>query len=123
MTSPIAASSSLAAAPVARDRLAEASQDDLLGDRLELEVAAGGQEREAVLDLALEVASRAAEQRPEATIEAELLAVVADEVEHRADLPLGFAQSTTELLDEEHRAVGRPQKQERVDVAHVDRPR
>ena len=84
-------------------------------------MAARRQEREVVLDLALDVAPAAAEQRAEAPIEAELAAMVADEVEHGAErLSAGASQPAPELLQEEGRALGWTQQQQRVDVRDVD---
>ena len=88
---------------------------------VELHVAAGGQEGEALLDLLAEVLAGAAEQRAETAVEPELLAVVAHEVEDRAQrLARRPAQSSAELLQEEHRAVGGAQQQQRVDHGDVD---
>ena len=79
------------------------------------------QEREVIRDLTLDVAPAAAEQRAEASIEAELSAMVADEVEHGAErLPAGPSQAAAELLQEEGRALGRAQEQQGVDVRDVD---
>ena len=66
-------------------------------------------------------AAAAAEQRAEAPVEAELAAVAPDEVEHRADgLALAQPQAASELLQEQRRAVGRPQHEQGVDGGHVD---
>jgi hypothetical protein len=62
-----------------------------------------------------------AQQRAEATVVAELLAVLPDEVEHRADaLAFALPQAAAELLEEEQRAVGGPEHEERVHGRHVD---
>ena len=46
---------------------------------------------------------------------------LADEVEHRqARLVLGPAAATAELLEEDRRALGRPQEEDRVDLGDVD---
>ena len=51
----------------------------------------------------------------------ETLAVVAHEVEHRAHrFPWRPAQSSAELLQEQHRAVGGAQQQQRVDHGDID---
>ena len=84
LTSPSAAQLVSTAPPVARDRVADAAQHDLLRDGLELKWQPAGRNGKPELRLALDVATRATEQRAEAPVEAELLAMVADEVEHRA---------------------------------------
>ena len=84
-------------------------------------MAAGRQERELLLHGSLDVAAGAAEQRPVAAVEAELLAVRADEVEDGAErLARGLAQPSAELLEEQRRALGRAQHQDGVDGGHVD---
>ncbi|MEI2699996.1 MAG: hypothetical protein V9E94_17270 [Microthrixaceae bacterium] len=94
---------------------------DLGGLLVELHVAARRQERELRLHRSFDVAAGAAEQGPVAAVEAELLAVGADEVEHRAvRLVLRSAQASAELLEEQHRALGGSEHQHRVDVGEVD---
>ena len=57
----------------------------------------------------------------QATIESKFAAMVADEVEHRAERLRGSTSETAaELLEEERRTLGRAQQQERVDVGNVD---
>ena len=73
------------------------------------------------LDLLREVLAAAAEQRPEAPVEPELRAMAG----RRSRAPCrpscrASAQSAAELLQEERRAVGRAQQQQRVDGGHVD---
>ncbi len=52
-------------------------------------------------------------ERPVAQVEAELGVLVADEVEHgQARLAVGEAQAAAELLEEDGRALGRPQEQD-----------
>ena len=88
---------------------------------VELHVAAGGQERELQLHGPLDVSAGAAEQRPVAAVEAELLAVGADEVEHGAErLARCLAQAAAELLEEQRRALGRAQHEHGVDGGDVD---
>ena len=93
--------------PVDSERRANVGEHDLAGDPIEREVAAGGQCGEAVLDLALEPAAGGAGEGPVAQVEAELAALVADEVEHgEARLVVGETQTAAELL-QEHRARSR----------------
>ncbi len=74
-----------------------------------------------MLHSAFDVAAGAADQRPVAPVEAELPAMGADEVEHGAEgLALRPAQAAAELLEEQRRALGRPQHQHGVDRGHVD---
>lgn len=70
--------------PLAGDGVADAAQDDVGRDGVELHVAAGGQERELCLDGFGELAVGAAEQSPVAAVEAEPPTVGANEVEHGA---------------------------------------
>ena len=60
------------AGPVDPERRADVVEDDLGGDAIEREVAAGGQRGEAVFDLALESSAGGAGERPVAQVEAEL---------------------------------------------------
>ncbi len=91
-----------------------------LATPVQLHVAAGGEEREALLDLPHDVGAGAAEERAEAAVVAELLAVVADEVEDGADgLALGLPEPAAELLEEEERALGGAEHEERVDGGDV----
>ena len=54
-------------------------------------------------------------------VEAELLAVVADEVEHGQDrLVAGAPQAAAELLEEDGRALGGPEEEDGVDVGEVE---
>ena len=104
----------------ARERVPDAGQDPLRGDPVQLHVAAGGEEREALLDLLHHVGAGAAEEGAEAAVVAELLAVVADEVEDGADrLALGLPEPAAELLEEEERALGGAEHEERVDGGDV----
>lgn len=84
-------------------------------------MAAGREEGEVELYGALEFSTTATEQRPVAAIEPELLAMGADEVEHRAvALVGGLAQSSTELLEEQRRTLGRTEHQDGVEDGNVD---
>ncbi len=91
-----------------------------MGNGLELNAAACRQERESELHLAFDVGTRSTDQCTEAPIESELLPMIADKIEHRADLPFCLAQATAELLHEEERAVGRPEEKQSVNVANID---
>ena len=102
---------SAALAPRAWNRLADAAKHDLLRHRVELQAAARRQERKVVLNLPLDVDARPTEKRPESPVEAELLAVRPDEVEHRAyRLARCPSQPSPELLQEERRTFGRAQQ-------------
>ena len=110
-----------ARSPPRRHRLPDVLENDPAGDRVELHVAAGRQKGEALLHLPLEILPRPPEERSEATVVAKLLAVLANEVEHRADrLPIEPAEAAAELLEEEGGAVGGTEKEDRVDGRHVD---
>lgn len=107
--------------PTGRQCLTEVVEHDVARDAVELHVASSRQEREALLDLPHQVLAGAAEQRAQAAVEPELATMLADEVEHRAQqLAIRAAQAAAELLDEQRRAVGRAQQQERVDARQVD---
>ena len=72
-------------------------------------------------DLSFDFPPTPAEQRPESTIEAELASVAPDEIDHRAArLAQTLPQSPPELLEEEGRAVGRPEEKQRIDARQVD---
>ena len=84
-------------------------------------MAASGQEREVALDLTFDVASTAAQEGAEPAVEAELPAVIADEVENCAQSFLvGPSQASPELLEKEGRAFRRPEQQQGIDVWNVD---
>ena len=73
--------------------LLDASKDDLRGHRVEFHVTAGWEEGEALSDPLLQFLSCAAEERAEASIESELFAVVAYEVEDGANVAVGNGSS------------------------------
>ena len=84
-------------------------------------MAAGWEIREALSDALLQFLSCAAEERAEASIESELFAVVAYEVEDGAGcLSLGAAQASAQLLEEEGWAVGGAEEEEGVHHRDVD---
>ncbi len=100
---------------------ADVAQDDVASDVVEVEVAAGGQVGEALLDVGLQLSPGAAEHPPVAEVEAELLGLVADEVQDGEDvLAFGAAQASTELLEEDGGALGRAQHEYDVDGGDVD---
>ena len=71
----------------------------------------------------LDVLPSATEEGAETSIEAELAAMVADEVEDGAERLSAVArpsQATAELLQEERRALGWAQEQQGVDIRDVD---
>ena len=71
-------------------------------------------------DLGGDVFSRAAEQSLEAAVEPEFAPVLAHEVEDQAPILSGaLPEAATELLEEQRRAVRRPQEQEGIDVREV----
>ena len=103
------------------DGFLDASKDDLRGHRVEFHVAAGWEVGEALSDALLQFLSCAAEERAEASVEAELFAVVAYEVEDGAGcLSLGAAQASAQLLEEEGWAVGGAEEEEGVHYRDVD---
>ena len=107
--------------PARRDGLADAAKNDVPRHPVELHVAAGRQEREAVGDSTLEVAAAAAEERAVTLVEPELATVHADEVEHRTQrLVFGDPQATAQLLQKQRGALGGAQHQDGVDARHVD---
>src|SRR4051812_43411877 len=76
---------------------------------------------EVLLHLALETATRGAVQRTEAEVEAELLVLRADEVEDRQScLGRGQPETSSKLLQEDRRALGRPEKEHSVDGRQVE---
>ena len=84
-------------------------------------MAARRQEREALLNLPLKVASTATQQGAEAAVETEFLSVMAHEIENRAlPLAIALAQSSSQLLEEQRGTVGRAQQEERIDDGHVN---
>ena len=97
------------------------SKHDLRCDAVKLHVAARRQEREAPTICVLEVLPASAEQRPKASVEPELLAMMTNEVEHRAErLPGKPTQASAKLLEEQRRAIGGAKQQQRVDGRDVD---
>src|SRR6266851_1699563 len=107
--------------PLGGDGLADVCEHALLCDGVQLQLAARRKERETTLDLIYEVLAAAAEQRPEAQVESELLPVLADEVQNSAHcLAAAEAQSAAELLKEQRGAIGGTQEEHGVNDGHVD---
>ena len=105
----------------APDRRLEVVEDDLAALAIEIDGAAGGQEREVVLDLVDDRPALGVEDRAQAVLEAELAAVLADQVDDgQVALARRAAQPAAELLREHRRRRGRAQEQQAVDVGHVD---
>jgi hypothetical protein len=73
-------------------------------------MAACWKKREVHPDLALNVSATPTEERSKTTIEAELAPMIRHKVEHCAQLALGLAEATAELLDVQRGAVGRPEQ-------------
>ena len=124
LTSPSAASSSLTAPPVARDRLAETAQHDLLGHRLELEVAAGRQEREAELRPGARRRARdppsSARKRRSKRNSLRWLPTKSRTVQ---TLAVRLAQPSAELLQEEQRGLSVGRRSSSVSTSGRRRPR
>ena len=75
------------------DGFLDASKDDVRGHRVEFHVTAGWEDREALSDPLLQFLPCAAEECAEASVEAELFAVVAYEVEDCANVAVGNGSS------------------------------
>lgn len=87
---------------------------------VQLNLAAGGQVREALLDLTDDTRASCLGQRPVALVEPELLVRVADEIEHcQARLAVGLTKAATELLQKHRRALGGAEEEHVVDLRHV----
>jgi hypothetical protein len=86
-----------------------------------MDVAARRQAAEALRHAVHQFAARQAGQAGQQAVEAEIGAVLADEVQHQAAL-LAWrqAQPAADLLLEQHRALRGPQQQQRVDHRQVD---
>ena len=103
------------------DRRLDVLEDDLAALAVELDCAAGRKEGEAVLDLLRDAAPAGIDDRPQPLLEAELRAVLADQVDHgEVALPLRPAQPAPELLGEQGGRLGRAEQQQAVDVGDVD---
>src|SRR4051812_48523739 len=84
-------------------------------------MAPGREEREALLDLSLEVAATATQQGAETAVESELLSMMAHEIKNGAlQLAVTLAQPSSQLLKEQGGTVGRAQQKECVDDRHVN---
>ncbi len=82
---------------------------------------ASGQERELLLDGALDISSSAAEERSVPAVEAELPAMRANEVQDGAMTLVGcLPEAPAELLNEQRRTLRRPQHEHRVQHRDID---
>src|SRR5262245_2644279 len=107
--------------PPRRHSVANILEDEVRRDRVEFYVATCWQEGEGVTYLRHQRPATSTEERAEATVEPKLLAVMANEIEHRANrLADAPPQPTPKLLEEESWTVCGTEEQERVDDGHVD---
>ena len=107
--------------PAVRNLRSDVLEDEVLRLPVEHDLTARREEREPLLDLSLERASAVTRQGAIPLGEAELLALVADEVQHRQDgLRRRSPEAPTELLEEDRRALSGPEHQDRVDVGDVE---
>jgi hypothetical protein len=98
-------------------RLPDVAEHDLRRLPVEAEAATGRQVREPFCDLPFERTTRRPGQRTQPQIEAELPALLADEVQHGATRLRGQPpQPAADLLEEHRRGLGRTQQQDRVDL-------
>ena len=75
-------------------------------------MATSRQEWKSLLHLTFDVLAAPAEQRAKAPIEAELLVMEADKVEHGANrFSMRTTQTASKLLEEERRTLGRPEQE------------
>ena len=97
------------------------SRTIFLAGRVEHQLRSRRQEREPLLDVALEPAPAAPGEGAVANVEAELAAMLTDEVERRQHrLAPRAAQTAAELLQEDRRALRRAEEQHRVDLREVE---
>jgi hypothetical protein len=90
--------------PARGQSLPDVAKDNLGCYRIELHVAARGQEREARLDLSGEVLAAPSQEGSEPAVESKFRPVVPDEVQHGADrLPVSEPQPAAQLLKEQGR--------------------
>ena len=95
----------------------EVVEHDLAALAVEVDGAARRQEREVGCDLVDDGSAPGVEDRSQPVLEAELAAVLADEVDDRQVALAGrAAQTAPELLGEDSRRCGRPEEQDAVDV-------
>ncbi len=100
---------------------AQVLEHNLTGLAIEVHGAARGQKREVGLDLITNRPAIASHDRAQAVREAELAAVLPDQVDDgQMALALGAAQAAPELLSKDSRRGGRAQQQQAVNVGHVD---
>ena len=107
--------------PCRGERVADVVEDDLAGDWVERDPGAGGEVGEAGDDVAFEFSSGAAQEPSEPLVEAELLVLIADEVEDGQHVfASALAEPASELLEEDRCALGRAQHQHDIDGRDVD---
>jgi hypothetical protein len=107
--------------PAGRHLLPDVLQNDFARYRIQNDLTSGRQEGEAMFDLANEFFSTQTRQSPEALVEAELLALMADEVQcSQHGLAWRRAQPAAELLKKHGRALSGPQEQHGVDIGDVE---
>ena len=106
-----ARTSDTSAAHRGSDLLSDVLQDEIPRDRVEHDLTARRQEREALLDLTLQRLSANAGHRSKTLIEPELTALVPDEIQRgQYGLASGKPQAAPELLQEDGRALGGAQE-------------
>ena len=107
--------------PVLLHQLAQAAQHLLAGLALQVDVATRRQQAEALVHRLDQLRARQPGELRQQAVEAEFLAVPADEIEDQAALlALGQTQSAADLLLEQHRALRRAQQEQRIDQRQVD---
>ena len=106
--------------PPVRDLRSDVLEDEGLRLPVEHDLTARREEWEPLLNLALEAAAGVSRQGSISLGEAELFALVADEVQHRQDsLRRRTSKPTTELLEEDRCAFGGAEHEDGVDVGDV----
>ena len=107
--------------PAVRDLRSDVLEDEVLRLPVEHDLTARREEWEPLLNLSLEGAAGVSRQGSISLGEAELLALVADEVQHRQDsLRRRASEPTSELLEEDRCALGGAEHEDGVDVGDVE---
>ena len=102
-------------------RSSNVPEHDVPRDRVQLDVAAGGQHREAFPDLSLDPPTTGTGQSPISSVKPELGVLMTDEVEDgQAGLVVGQTQAAAELLQEHRRALRRSKEEDGVDCGNVE---
>lgn len=79
-------------------------EHDVLCDLVENDLRAGREERESALDVPLELVARESGEGAELQVEAELLVLKSDKIQHRENcLVVGPAEAPPQLLEEDRR--------------------